>query len=206
MFNNCRGAWSAHTPNSIVSGVLNLLNCKELLPSEKESLPALTLARLKSFWHLRSRTRFTVRFRALPGLRPSLPSSLKRQTASASVCRDLEGNEIVCTLAKAGTSEVPEPSAPLTFLEIFSRTKHHNKTAWIAPQSTIDISVLVLEALWLTADHACSHPRVPRAHQAGLSRLSLTGVGLFESVRCHGPGLALLINGGVQQQQHQYKH
>ncbi|GFV55998.1 hypothetical protein TNCV_2729021 [Trichonephila clavipes] len=50
------------------------------------------------------------------------------------------------------------------------------------------------------AGHACSHPRVPRAHQAGFSRQSLAGVGLSESVLCHGPGLALLTNGGVQQQ------
>ncbi|GFW99228.1 uncharacterized protein TNCV_3009961 [Trichonephila clavipes] len=49
--------------------------------------------------------------------------------------------------------------------------------------------------------HACSHPRVPRAPQAGLSRRSLAGVGLSESVRCHGPGLALMTNGGMQQQQ-----
>ncbi|GFU27890.1 RNase H domain-containing protein [Trichonephila clavipes] len=46
---------------------------------------------------------------------------------------DLEGNEIADTLSKAGAFEVPEPSAPLTFLEIFSRTKHQNKTAWIIP-------------------------------------------------------------------------
>ncbi|GFX13244.1 hypothetical protein TNCV_2990081 [Trichonephila clavipes] len=52
-----------------------------------------------------------------------------------------------------------------------------------------------------TTGHACSHPRVPRAHQAGFSRRSLVGVGLSESVRCHGPGLALLTNGGVQQRQ-----
>ncbi|GFW21678.1 RNase H domain-containing protein [Trichonephila clavipes] len=32
---------------------------------------------------------------------------------------DLEGNEITDTLAKAGACEVPEPSAPLTFLEIY---------------------------------------------------------------------------------------
>ncbi|GFV84072.1 hypothetical protein TNCV_3037341 [Trichonephila clavipes] len=49
--------------------------------------------------------------------------------------------------------------------------------------------------------YVCSHPRVPRAHQAGLSRCSLAGVGLSESVRCHGPGTALLINSGVLQQQ-----
>ncbi|GFT16049.1 uncharacterized protein TNCV_3315841 [Trichonephila clavipes] len=44
-----------------------------------------------------------------------------------------------------------------------------------------------------------SHHRVPRAHQEGLSRRSLAGVGLSESIRYHGPGLALLTNGGVQQ-------
>ncbi|GFU17152.1 RNase H domain-containing protein [Trichonephila clavipes] len=43
--------------------------------------------------------------------------------------KDLEGNEIADILAKAGACEVPEPSSPLTFLEIFSRTKHQNKTA-----------------------------------------------------------------------------
>ncbi|GFX76675.1 hypothetical protein TNCV_663841 [Trichonephila clavipes] len=42
---------------------------------------------------------------------------------------------------------------------------------------------------------------MPRSHQAGFSRRSLAGVGVFESVRCHGPCLALLTNGGVQQQQ-----
>ncbi|GFV88629.1 uncharacterized protein TNCV_1244391 [Trichonephila clavipes] len=52
-----------------------------------------------------------------------------------------------------------------------------------------------------SASLACSHPRMPRAHQAQFSRRSLTGVGFYESVRSHGPGLALLTNGGVQQQQ-----
>ncbi|GFV20924.1 RNase H domain-containing protein [Trichonephila clavipes] len=47
--------------------------------------------------------------------------------------KDLEGNEIVDILAKSGACEVSEPSAPLSFLEIFSRTKHQNKTAWITP-------------------------------------------------------------------------
>ncbi|GFW84261.1 hypothetical protein TNCV_4879241 [Trichonephila clavipes] len=44
---------------------------------------------------------------------------------------------------------------------------------------------------------------MPWAHQAGFSRRSLAGVGFFESVRCHGTGLALLTNGGVQQQETQ---
>ncbi|GFW22098.1 uncharacterized protein TNCV_1632291 [Trichonephila clavipes] len=42
MFNNYQGAWSVHAPDSIILGVMNLLNRKELLISEKESLPALT--------------------------------------------------------------------------------------------------------------------------------------------------------------------
>ncbi|GFY06510.1 RNase H domain-containing protein [Trichonephila clavipes] len=46
---------------------------------------------------------------------------------------DLEGNEIADTLAKAGACVVPEQSAPLTIFEIFFRTKHQNKTAWITP-------------------------------------------------------------------------
>ncbi|GFV68164.1 RNase H domain-containing protein [Trichonephila clavipes] len=54
---------------------------------------------------------------------------------------DLEGNEIADTLAKAGACEKPEPSTPLTFLEIFSRTKHQNKTAWITPPRAPLVSV-----------------------------------------------------------------
>ncbi|GFX30054.1 hypothetical protein TNCV_2617651 [Trichonephila clavipes] len=34
---------------------------------------------------------------------------------------------------------------------------------------------------------------------------TLAGVGLSESARCHGPGLALLTNGCVQQQQQQHE-
>ncbi|GFV01763.1 RNase H domain-containing protein [Trichonephila clavipes] len=45
--------------------------------------------------------------------------------------QNLEGNEIADTLAKAGACEVPEPSGPLTFFEIFSRTKDQKRTAWI---------------------------------------------------------------------------
>ncbi|GFS89402.1 hypothetical protein TNCV_1809361 [Trichonephila clavipes] len=41
----------------------------------------------------------------------------------------------------------------------------------------------------------------------GLTKQDLAdvGVGFFESVRSHGPGLALLTNGGVQQQQILYE-
>ncbi|GFW00531.1 RNase H domain-containing protein [Trichonephila clavipes] len=54
---------------------------------------------------------------------------------------DLEGNEIADTFAKAGAYEVPEPSAPLTFLEVLSRTKHQNMTTWITPPRAPLISV-----------------------------------------------------------------
>ncbi|GFV92604.1 uncharacterized protein TNCV_1374551 [Trichonephila clavipes] len=50
MFNNCRGAWSVHTPDSIVLGVTNLLNRKELFISQKESLPALTYGSSQKFF------------------------------------------------------------------------------------------------------------------------------------------------------------
>ncbi|GFX33623.1 hypothetical protein TNCV_1932901 [Trichonephila clavipes] len=67
-----------------------------------------------------------------------------------------------------------------------------------------EIANLLRETSEIESDvgHACSHPRVPRAHQAVFRRRSLAGVGLSESGRSHEPGLALLTNGGVQQQQH----
>ncbi|GFV94109.1 RNase H domain-containing protein [Trichonephila clavipes] len=107
---------------------------------------------------------------------------------------DLEGNEIEDTLAKAGACEVPESSSPLAFFEIFSRTKYQNKTAWITPIRPPRVSLPatpahILECLGLT--------------KQDFSRRSLAGVGLSESIRCHGPGIALLTNGGVQQQQQQ---
>ncbi|GFY34269.1 RNase H domain-containing protein [Trichonephila clavipes] len=63
---------------------------------------------------------------------------------------DLDGNTTADTLAKAGACELPQPSAPLTFLEIFSRTKHQNKTACITPP----------EHHW----YQCSHPGGSLAH------------------------------------------
>ncbi|GFT54003.1 uncharacterized protein TNCV_153641 [Trichonephila clavipes] len=42
IFISFRGAWSFHAPDSIVLRVMNLLTRKELLISEKESLPVLT--------------------------------------------------------------------------------------------------------------------------------------------------------------------
>ncbi|GFX27557.1 uncharacterized protein TNCV_4996121 [Trichonephila clavipes] len=71
----------------------------------------------------------------------------------------------------------------------------------------VDPEKLLQQNLWfngptfLSDGFACSHPRRPRAHQAGFSRRSLAGVGFIERVRCHEPGLALLTNGGMQQQQ-----
>ncbi|GBN26347.1 hypothetical protein AVEN_233383-1 [Araneus ventricosus] len=49
MFNNCRGAWSVCRPYPIVLGVMSLLDGKELLISEKESLPVLTYGLSQKF-------------------------------------------------------------------------------------------------------------------------------------------------------------
>ncbi|GFX61351.1 transposable element Tcb1 transposase [Trichonephila clavipes] len=49
MLNNFRDAWNVHTPDSIIWGVINLLNRKELLVSKKESLPALTSSPSQKF-------------------------------------------------------------------------------------------------------------------------------------------------------------
>ncbi|GFS94778.1 uncharacterized protein TNCV_4456601 [Trichonephila clavipes] len=48
-FNNCRGAWSFHAPDSIVLGVMNLLNRTELLISEKDYLLTLTCGSSQKF-------------------------------------------------------------------------------------------------------------------------------------------------------------
>ncbi|GFW39325.1 RNase H domain-containing protein [Trichonephila clavipes] len=76
---------------------------------------------------------------------------------------DLEGNEIADTLVKAGACEVSESSAPLTFLEIFSRTKQQNKTAWITPS----------EHHW----YQCSRPEGSLAH--GFTRQDQTLLARF---------------------------
>ncbi|GBM84160.1 hypothetical protein AVEN_31233-1 [Araneus ventricosus] len=46
---------------------------------------------------------------------------------------NIEGNEIADALAKAGADDVSVPSAPLTYLELFSRAKCRNKTIWLIP-------------------------------------------------------------------------
>ncbi|GFW27988.1 RNase H domain-containing protein [Trichonephila clavipes] len=110
---------------------------------------------------------------------------------------DLEENEIVDTLAKAGARELPEPSTPLIFLEIFSRTKHQNKTTWITPP----------EHHW----YQCSCPGGSLAH--GFTRQDQTLLARFRSGHIKSMKFSegrksfemctnsLLTNGGVQQQQ-----
>ncbi|GFU58404.1 eye-specific diacylglycerol kinase [Trichonephila clavipes] len=48
MFNNCR-LWSVHTPDYIFWGIMNLLKRKQLLISEKESLPELNCPPFQKF-------------------------------------------------------------------------------------------------------------------------------------------------------------
>ncbi|GFU41513.1 DUF4817 domain-containing protein [Trichonephila clavipes] len=78
---------------------------------------------------------------------------------------DLEENEIAETLVKVGACEVPESSAHLTFLEIFSRTKHQNKTAWIPPSEH--------------HRYQCSHPGGSLVH--GFTRQDQTLLARFRS-------------------------
>ncbi|GBL58513.1 hypothetical protein AVEN_13979-1, partial [Araneus ventricosus] len=42
-------------------------------------------------------------------------------------------NEIADALAKAGADDTSVPSAPLTYLGLFSRAKNRNKTTWLIP-------------------------------------------------------------------------
>ncbi|GBM64993.1 hypothetical protein AVEN_14084-1 [Araneus ventricosus] len=46
---------------------------------------------------------------------------------------NIQGNEIAYALAKAGADDASVPSAPLTYLELFSRAKCRNKTIWLIP-------------------------------------------------------------------------
>ncbi|GBN00433.1 hypothetical protein AVEN_55233-1 [Araneus ventricosus] len=44
---------------------------------------------------------------------------------------NIQGNEIADALAKAGADDASVPSAPLTYLDLFSRAKGRNKTIWL---------------------------------------------------------------------------
>ncbi|GBM63031.1 hypothetical protein AVEN_54711-1 [Araneus ventricosus] len=46
---------------------------------------------------------------------------------------NIQTNEIADALAKAGADDASVPSAPLTYLELFSRAKSRNKTIWLIP-------------------------------------------------------------------------
>ncbi|GBN75936.1 hypothetical protein AVEN_155661-1 [Araneus ventricosus] len=46
---------------------------------------------------------------------------------------NIQGNEIADALAKAGAADASVPSAPLTYLDLFSRAKSRNKTIWLLP-------------------------------------------------------------------------
>ncbi|GBO40766.1 hypothetical protein AVEN_215587-1 [Araneus ventricosus] len=46
---------------------------------------------------------------------------------------NIQGNENADALAKAGADDDSVLSAPLTYLELFSRAKSRNKTIWLIP-------------------------------------------------------------------------
>ncbi|GBO23160.1 hypothetical protein AVEN_204209-1 [Araneus ventricosus] len=46
---------------------------------------------------------------------------------------NIQGNEIVDALAKAGADDASVPSAPLTYFELFPKAKIRNKSIWVIP-------------------------------------------------------------------------
>ncbi|GBN91250.1 hypothetical protein AVEN_232008-1 [Araneus ventricosus] len=46
---------------------------------------------------------------------------------------NIQGNEIADSLAKADADDASVPSAPLTYLELFSTAKSRNKIIWLIP-------------------------------------------------------------------------
>ncbi|GBL71019.1 hypothetical protein AVEN_79600-1, partial [Araneus ventricosus] len=46
---------------------------------------------------------------------------------------NIQSNKIADALAKAGADDASVPSAPLTYLQLFSRAKSRNKTIWLIP-------------------------------------------------------------------------
>ncbi|GBM23281.1 hypothetical protein AVEN_26013-1 [Araneus ventricosus] len=84
-------------------------------------------------------------------------------------------------LVKAGADDALVPSAPLTYLELFSRAKSRNKTVWLIPRVHH----------WYQAADATK--------QLLLASL----VDISEGTQAHGPDIALLIFGDHHQQQQQ---
>ncbi|GFW11769.1 hypothetical protein TNCV_1083151 [Trichonephila clavipes] len=100
MLNNCRVVSSVHTPDSIVLRVL-----KRASYQWKGISPSADLRPVLKVFGIFGAVRvcffqFAVRFRPLPGRRSSLPSSLKRQIASDTVCRGTFSKRTFVSLAK----------------------------------------------------------------------------------------------------------
>ncbi|GBM22815.1 hypothetical protein AVEN_226485-1 [Araneus ventricosus] len=64
------------------------------------------------------------------------------------------GNEIEDALAKAGADDALVPSAPLTYLELFSRAKSRNNTIWLIPPVRHSIRVLDQAVGCLSIDYS----------------------------------------------------
>ncbi|GFS81219.1 RNase H domain-containing protein [Trichonephila clavipes] len=74
-------------------------------------------------------------FRELPVNKPykrlSLSHPIHFQWISSHV--NIDGNEIVDSLARAGAGETTTPAAPLSYLKLFSKYKAKNKAIWMIP-------------------------------------------------------------------------
>ncbi|GBM24183.1 hypothetical protein AVEN_4937-1 [Araneus ventricosus] len=101
---------------------------------------------------------------------------------------NIQGNEIAEALAKAGADDASVPSAPLTYLELFSRAKSGNKTIWLIPP--------VHHWYQGSRPGGCLSIDCSRRDQAILTP-SL-------GAQAHGPDIALLIFGDQQQQQQKF--
>ncbi|GBM56258.1 hypothetical protein AVEN_101538-1 [Araneus ventricosus] len=75
---------------------------------------------------------------------------------------NIQSNDFADALAKAGADDASVPSAPLTYLELFSRAKSRNKTIWPIPPvhhwyqgSRLVLVALVVLCNLLARDYLC---------------------------------------------------
>ncbi|GFV29534.1 uncharacterized protein TNCV_4489881 [Trichonephila clavipes] len=100
-----------------------------------------------------------------------------------------------CSVFRSELIAIDEALGPLASLP-------NGKEIWMLSYSRSAIQHL---SNWQSAASPVHIIECLRSPQAEFSRRSLAAPGLFEIVRCRGPGLALLTDGGEQQQKHSDK-
>ncbi|GBM37152.1 hypothetical protein AVEN_205592-1 [Araneus ventricosus] len=95
---------------------------------------------------------------------------------------NIQGNEIADALANAGADDASVLSAPLTYLELFSKTKSRNKTVWLIHRCITGIRVLDQVAVYqLTAADATR--QLLLASLVGISEVCLSLI-ILSVLRC----------------------